>query len=1046
MPPTSHDIRRTFIDFFKQRGHAVAPSSPVVPLDDPTLLFTNAGMNQFKPIFLGTVDPASPLGKLKRAANTQKCIRAGGKHNDLEDVGKDTYHHTFFEMLGNWSFGDYFKLDSINWGFELLTKVYGIAPDRLYATYFKGDPTLGLEPDIEARDLWLRLLPKGHVLPGGMKDNFWEMGETGPCGPCSEIHYDRIGGRDASKLVNTGDPDVLEIWNHVFIQFNREGPTALKALPARHVDTGMGLERLVSVLQNVRSNYDTDLFAPIFAAIERLTGARSYMGRLGAADEGNIDTAYRVVADHIRCLTFAITDGAVPSNEGRGYVLRRILRRAVRYGRQMLGAKTGFFANLVPVVVDKMGEAFPELRKEPDRVARIVREEEESFGRTLDRGLIRFEQAFSLALQESKLRSSLVGAGFGYGAGSEPTSEGWVFAAERSGKAISPGARTEFEKRGEIVRMLHRSFTSETYEKLFEQTPIFSGEHAFQLYDTYGFPIDLTVLMAQERGMTVDIAGFEKLMEEARERSRGSAAGKEGGEKELALPADAVAKLRHMGVEPTNDSDKFHGREIRVTVKAIWNGGNFDDAVRSSALGTRPVGVILDRTNFYAEMGGQVADHGRIAEIGERTGRDSGIPRVGPQAPVNAEVEVIDVRAYGGYVLHVGRITRGELRVGETVILDLDKARRQAVAANHTGTHLLNFALRQVLGGHVDQKGSLVAPDRLRFDFANPGPVTPDQVAKIEGIVESAIAADVPVYADIAPLYVAKQVAGLRAVFGEAYPDPVRVVSIGKPVRDLLDEPGNLEWNSYSVELCGGTHLASTGQTGEFAVVSEEAVAKGIRRVVALTGIPAQAARMAADQIAERLSAAAKLDGNDLQRDLGAITTEMDGLTLPVPRKAELRAKVAALAERVKAAQKQAAAGRRQEAAQMAHKLGESAKASGEMIVVVTLELGSDRGAIEQAVKTIRDLCPAAAVMVLSPDESDSAPKVSIMAGVPEPAVKRGLSAGDWVRETAKLLGGKGGGRPDAAQGAGPDVARLAEAAAAARTLARDRLKTPQPQ
>ncbi len=993
MPPTSHDIRRTFIDFFRQRGHAVVPSSPVVPLDDPTLLFTNAGMNQFKPIFLGTVDPSSPLGKLKRAANTQKCIRAGGKHNDLEDVGKDTYHHTFFEMLGNWSFGDYFKLDSINWGFELLTKVYGIPADRLYATYFKGELTLGLEPDIEARDLWLKLLPRGHVLPGGMKDNFWEMSETGPCGPCSEIHYDRIGDRDASKLVNTGNPDVLEIWNHVFIQFNRESsapstpstpssgtgvppvstpstspPTRLAPLPARHVDTGMGLERLVSVLQNVRSNYDTDLFAPIFAAIERLTGARSYMGRLGAADEGNVDTAYRVVADHIRCLTFAITDGAVPSNEGRGYVLRRILRRAVRYGRQMLGAKSGFFAQLVPVVVDKMGEAFPELRKDPDRVARIIREEEESFRKTLDHGIRLFEEASS---------------------------------------------------RGGSI----------------------TADDAFRLYDTYGFPIDLTVLMAQERGVAVDIPGYERLMEGARERSRGGAAGKEGSEKELALPADAVAKLRHMGVEPTNDSDKFHGREIRATVKAIWNGGNFDDAVRSSALGTRPVGVILDRTNFYAEMGGQVTDHGRIAEIGERTGRGSGIPRVGPEAPVNAEVEVIDVRAYGGYVLHVGRITRGELRVGETVILDLDKSRRQAVAANHTGTHLLNFALRQVLGGHVDQKRSLVAPDRLRFDVANAGPATPDQVAKVEGIVERAIAADLPVYADIAPLYVAKQVAGLRAVFGEAYPDPVRVVSIGKPVKDLLDEPGNLEWNSYSVELCGGTHLASTGQTGEFAVVSEEAVAKGIRRVVALTGIPAQAARMAADQIAQRLSAAAKLDGNDLQRDLAAITTEMDGLTLPVPRKAELRAKVAALAERVKAAQKQAAAGRRQEAAQMARKLGESAKAAGEMVVVATLELGSDRGAIEQAVKTIRDLCPAAAVMVLSPDESDSAPKVSIMAGVPEPAVKRGLSAGDWVRETAKLLGGKGGGRPDAAQGAGPDVARLAEAAAAARTLARERLR-----
>ncbi|MBY0260693.1 MAG: alanine--tRNA ligase, partial [Phycisphaerales bacterium] len=395
-------VRQTFIDFFKAKpaagdGHAFVASSPCVPHDDPTLLFANAGMNQFKPLFLGAAKPGTPLYGMKRAVNSQKCIRAGGKHNDLDDVGKDTYHHTFFEMLGNWSFGDYFKKQAVEWSWELLTKVYGLPPAALYATYFGGNPAAGLEPDLETKALWEKFLPPERVLPGNMKDNFWEMGETGPCGPCTEIHVDRLtalgqfgdpfngGGRDASASVNSSDPDVIEIWNNVFIQFNREPGGALKVLPAQHVDTGMGLERITSILQAKRSNYDTDVFVPIFAAIEDLTrGRHSYMGRLGAADKDHVDTAFRVIADHIRTLTFAVTDGAVPSNEGRGYVLRRILRRAVRYGRQTLGLEGGFFARLVPVVVENFGDAFPELRTNPARVAEVLREEEESFGKTLD--------------------------------------------------------------------------------------------------------------------------------------------------------------------------------------------------------------------------------------------------------------------------------------------------------------------------------------------------------------------------------------------------------------------------------------------------------------------------------------------------------------------------------------------------------------------------------------------------------------------------------------------------------------------------------------
>ncbi|MCC6661123.1 MAG: alanine--tRNA ligase [Phycisphaerales bacterium] len=1013
MPPSSDDVRRTFIEYFRERGHDFVPSSPAVPLDDPTLLFTNAGMNQFKPIFLGQADPATPMGRLKRAVNSQKCIRAGGKHNDLEDVGKDTYHHTFFEMLGNWSFGDYFKPEAIEWSFDLLTRVFGIPAERLYATYFEGNPSAGLAPDDETRALWRRHLPDSHILPGSMKDNFWEMGETGPCGPCTEIHYDRIGGRNAAALVNTGDPDVLEIWNNVFIQFNRETepgaqatggpalrggapggpalrggssssppprpagevdsvaattetggglpgtpplrsnspPTRLVPLPSKHVDTGMGLERLVSVLQKTSSNYDTDLFAPIFLAIERATGARPYRGRLAGADEGQVDTAYRVIADHIRTLTFAITDGAVPSNEGRGYVLRRILRRAVRYGRQMLNAKTGFFSALVPVVVDKMGAAFPELRRSPQRVIDILREEEESFGKTLDRGIGMFE---------------------------EVAARGPIPAAD-----------------------------------------------AFKLYDTYGFPVDLTVLMAQERGLSVDVPGFEALMEQARERSRAGA--KEGGSEELTLGPDAVARLRHMNVPPTDDSSKFPARDIRATVRAIWNGSDFDESARGDSLAR--VGLVLDQTNFYAEMGGQVADTGRIILM--RDTRDAG-PGAG-----SGEFKVESVKAYAGFVVHTGRVVRGHFRVGDDVQLHIDSAHRHPVQANHTATHLLNLALRKTLGHDADQKGSLVAPDRLRFDFAHSGPVAPDQLARAEAHVREQIERDLPVYAELAPLAAARAINGLRAVFGEAYPDPVRVVSIGRPVADLLAHPDNPAWRDYSVEFCGGTHLASTSAAAEFCIVSEEAVAKGVRRIVALTGTPARAARAAAAALRERVAHAASLPLAELQSESQAVATEIDALTLPAAERAALRASLALLSEKIKAGAKQAEGEKRKAAAEIARRIAESALTAGDEVIVTVIELGSERPALEEAVKTIRDRCPRSAVMLLSPDESDPAnPRVSVMAAVPDALVKKGLRAGDWVRETAAVVGGKGGGRPDQAQGGGADVAKIKDAVALARKAA----------
>ncbi len=947
-------IRRTFIDFFRSKpgsgpsGHVFVPSSPVVPHDDPTLLFTNAGMNQFKPCFLGQVAPGSPLHGLTRAVNSQKCIRAGGKHNDLDDVGKDTYHHTFFEMLGNWSFGDYFKKEAIEWSWELLTQVYNIPGDRLYATYFEGNQKLGLPTDEETRSLWLKFLPESHVLPGNMKDNFWEMGDTGPCGPCTEIHYDRIGGRDAARLVNTGDPDVLEIWNNVFIQFERLEGGSLRPLPAKHVDTGMGLERLVSVLQNVRSNYDTDIFMPIFARIEQLTGARGYRGKLGKDDVGNIDTAYRVIADHIRTLTFALTDGAVPSNVGRGYVLRRILRRAVRYGRQMLGAKTGFFAQLVPTVVERFGEAFPELKKDPARVQAMILEEEESFGKTLDRGIKLFDDVAARASQ------------------------------------------------GTIT-----------------------GGDAFKLYDTFGFPIDLTVLMAEERGLRVDMTGYEAERARAEELSR--AGGKQDGEKALALGGEEVARLKRMGVEITDDSHKFELRDGVAHIRAIWNGHNFDEHAKAGMghVG-KQIGLVLDRTTFYAQMGGQEADTGKITVLkGARSG-----------AHEHGEFVVESVATFGGFVLHIGHVARGEMSVGDTVETSVDKLRRAQTAANHTATHLANLALRKVLGPGADQKGSLVARDRMRFDFSATQPVSPAEIARVEENVRDQVKRNFTVYSQPAPLHVAKGVNTVRAVFGETYPDPVRVVSIGVPVEKLLENPGKSEWMDYSVEFCGGTHVASTALIGEFAVVSEEAVAKGIRRITALTGDAAAKALAAAEAVAEHIDEAERAADVDVAKLVQPLILSVDQAVMPAPRKAELRARLAALQDRAKAAGKQMGAAVRDGAVAAARSLAESALLANDQVIVGTVPAADNREALLAALKTVRDKAPRCPAMLFSIDTEQG--KVAVAAAVPEAAQKKGLKAGDWVRDACAIIGGKGGGKPDAAMGGGAEIAKVPEAVKAA--------------
>ena len=955
---TSDQIRQQFLDFFASKGdggHSIVPSAPVVPHDDPTLLFTNAGMNQFKPLFLGTVDPASPLYGLTRSADTQKCIRAGGKHNDLEDVGKDTYHHTFFEMLGNWSFGDYFKAEAIAWAWELLTEVFQIPADRLYATYFGGDADAGLEPDLEAKELWLRHLPESRVLPGNMKDNFWEMGETGPCGPCSEIHYDRLGGRDAAHLVNQDDPDVLEVWNLVFIQFDRRSATELVPLPARHVDTGMGLERLTSVLQNVRSNYDTDLFTPIFESIQANTKApHPYTGKVGPSDTDTVDTAYRVIADHVRTLSFAIADGAVPSNEGRGYVLRRVLRRAVRFGRQMLGAQTGFLAEIVPSVVDKMGHAFPELVDNKARIIEIIADEEQSFGRTLDRGIKHFDEVASRAANAS-----------------------------------------------------------------------ISGEDAFQLYDTYGFPLDLTQLMAEERGLTVDVAGFDRCMQEQRERSREGS--KSDTDAKLTLPADAVAKLRHLEIKPTSDIDKYHARPILADVKAIWNGRDFDVNVKSSA--NAPVAVILSATNHYAEAGGQVGDVGHMTVVHEDRSNPS-------DAHDKGEFKVRHTRADGGYVLHEGTCTRGEIRVGDRVEIRVDHGARTPTMANHTGTHLLNHALREVLGDTVDQKGSLVAPTHLRFDFSHNKPMTDDELADVESRVARAIEQDLTVYTEIVPLNVAKQINGVRAVFGETYPDPVRVVVIGQPVDDLTDDPENPAWRELSVEFCGGTHLETSKDAHAFVITSETGIAKGIRRIEALTGPAAMAAHQAAQGVARQIEEAASFEGDDLDSAVRSIGGEIDGLDISVVHRARLRTDLGTLQDRAKAARKQREKARAKEAAARAGEIADAHLMSGDDIIISAIDCGSDRGALQQALKTIQQKAPDAGVMLLSADEDPEDPKVAVIAGVSQRYVQAGLKAGDWVREVSQVLGGKGGGRPEQAQGGGKDVSRLADAMETAKRFA----------
>ncbi len=903
---TSEQTRREFIQFFEQRGHTFVPSSSLLPGNDPTLLFANAGMNQFKDVFLG--GGSRPY---RRAVNSQKCIRAGGKHNDLDDVGYDSYHHTFFEMLGNWSFGDYFKAEAIGWAWELLTNVWGLDKQRLYATVFGGEAASGLAADDEARELWAKVtdIASERILNGSLKDNFWEMGETGPCGPCTEIHYDFgqhacDGSRHAGKscAVNVSNCSrFIELWNLVFIQFNRDETGKLEKLPARHVDTGMGFERICRVLQGKDSNYETDVFAPLLAWLQEHSGMKYgsagpsgdqvsvAAGLRSHGTQAETDVAFRVVADHARSCTFAIADGILPSNEGRGYVIRRILRRAARFGRK-LGQAEPFLYKLVDVLAEQMGSAFPEVAKRRVQAAQTIHEEEIAFNKTLDRGLDLFERA----------------------------------AGRTKGKSLS-------------------------------------GEVAFELYATYGFPVDLTQVMAGERGMSVDLAGYEQEMNRHREISAGAAG---------QFQAAAI-----IGLPETIDSFKYEPAPLAAKVLGWVIGQDFITTGQLAA--GADSAIVLDKTNFYGESGGQVGDSGVLTWLG-------------------GSFEVHDAKVVGHCVLHIGKLTQGSVAVGQAVTAQVGP-RRDDTRRNHTATHLLNWALRKVLGEHIEQAGSVVDPERLRFDFTHGQAVTAEQLTQVEALANERVLADEPVYVNLVTLAEARKIPGVRAVFGEKYPDPVRVISVG------VADPVHEGKPDTPVEFCGGTHLDRTGQVGFCKIVSEESVAKGVRRITAVTG-------------------------HGAVRHVQAMDHSLKAVT------ALLRAPAEALPERIEALQAEIKQLRKAKAsggsAGNLDALAASAVVVGDVKVIVGEVGGDNPEALRSAVDQLRQKAGAMSAILLGSREGE---KVTLVAGVSEELVKaKGVKAGDWVKAVALSIGGSGGGKPTMAQAGGKDPEKLSDALAAA--------------
>ncbi len=924
---TSAEIRQSFLDFFASQGHTIVPSSSLLP-DSPGLLFTNAGMNQFVPIFLGDkqADVSKWAGarpaKDTRAADTQKCIRAGGKHNDLEDVGYDTYHHTLFEMLGNWSFGDYFKKESLTWGWHLLTKVWGIPAKRLYATVYAPKPGDPSEFDHEAAAIWTELFkaagldPSLHIVHGNRKDNFWQMGDTGPCGPCSEIHFNLLPSDDeveGRKGVNSSSPRCIEIWNHVFIQFNANADGTFSPLAAKHVDTGMGFERVAGIHATTKgftdfspepSNYNADVFAPLFAKVTALSG-KTYTGtvptkREGLSEQENTDIAFRVLADHARTISCSIADGIMPGNEGRNYVIRRILRRGILYGTK-LGLKTGFFEQLVSPVVESLGPVFPELVERQDIIRRVIRSEEESFGRTIDKGL----DLFNAAVNGSKYLDTVPGRKL-------------ILVDSDNVDAVEIQRRDGAEK-----------------------SRIISGEFAFKLYDTYGFPLDMTQLLATERGLTVDTAEFERLMDKQRKRGQAST------KKTIVVAATEGSDTTE--VTPTT----FLGYE-KLTAETT-----LVDIVKTE----KDTYLVFAETPFYAEMGGQLGDTGEALVSGHL-------------------VHITDtVKDKSGRYLHkVSALNLNfDLKLAST--LRVDATRRRAINRHHTATHLLHWALRKVLGTHVRQAGSLNAPDRLRFDFAHFEAVTPAQLREIEGLVNERVLENAAVASYETEFD--KKPEGTLAFFGEKYGKTVRVVDTG----------------GYSRELCGGTHVSTTGEIGLVKIISEGAVAAGTRRLEAVAG---QAAYDHVSAIENQLAVtAAKIGVPVNQLDL-----KLDSL---LAHKAEADKKLKSFEQRAIAAIATDLAAKATTKDGLPH-----------VSAVVTVETPESLREIgSQVLAKLGE-----GVVVLG--AAFGSEKVSLVAFASPAAIKAGYQAGKIISALTAQLGGKGGGKPDFAMGGGKDASKLA--------------------
>ncbi len=941
-PVTAAEIRQDFLDFFHERGHAIVPSAPLVPQGDATLLFVNSGMAPFKDVFLGQSTPPA-----RRVADSQLCLRVSGKHNDLEEVGHDTYHHTLFEMLGNWSFGDYFKTEAIAWAWELLTERWGMDPARLYVTVHGGDARLGLGRDDEAADLWTKQpgLVASHILDGSTKDNFWMMGDTGPCGPCTEIHVDlrsddERAAIDGATLVNQDDPRVMEIWNNVFIQYNAQADGSLVPLPSKHVDTGMGFERVAAVLQGKSSNYDTDVFAPLLAAAAEMSPRAEIRGYddLAIDDESErerVRIALRVVADHVRTVAFAAADGVLPSNTGRGYVIRRILRRAVRYAYQTLDVREPLLARLVPVLAGHMGDAYPHLREQSETVARIVRAEEDAFLETLGTGL----QAFGLLLPHLRALSG---------------------AAEMPGAADDTAALDALRRDARTMDLLSKAFAPsgvtapvDVADRVAQAAAegIVPGEVAFLLHDTYGFPVDLTALMAREEGFGLGEAAYEALM--AQQKSRARAAGS-------AFKVDLSQRDEWLTVRESDDS-AFTGYDtLRQRAQIV--------AARSVTLagGDTQHQILLDETPFYAESGGQVGDTGVLhLENGDA-------------------IAVLDTQKQGGRVLHI--VERLPLDLDIALTAAVDAGRRSRIAKHHTATHLLHAGLRSVLGTHVAQKGSLVAPDRLRFDVSHYERVTPEQLREVERYVNAfvqdnvALQDDRDVPLDVARRPVSEGGKGATALFGEKYGDRVRVVTF---------DPDR------SVELCGGTHVAATGEIGVVRIVGESSVAAGVRRIEAVVG------QDALDGLWRDLDDASRARSNFklLPAGLAGEVERLLGETKRLER---------ALAEQ----QRSVLAGRLDDAVRTAQPVGDLVLASARMDGATMDDLR------ELAQDLVRRLGSGAIALLGGTDETGT--KALLAVAVSDDAQGR-VQAGALVGRLAKLVQGGGGGRANVATAGGRD-------------------------